>query len=189
MKYTDSKFLNISLFIGSLVLFTFCSSTEDTEKITFLEKKSINLEDTIPYGKKVEGDAYGGKFFSRTDSSSIYGCTSIFNIPDSLVQKDIRVRLSVWVRIGDLSKHKKYAISLEDASSQVISWGQVDFRSHVAEVNKWINVKDSVTIPGNLISNKGLVIKSYSFNPDGHSHLDVDDVELVFCKVEKNIQK
>jgi hypothetical protein len=189
MKNSSSKLASKISILCTGLLFAFCSPPKETEKITFVEKKSINLEDTIPYGKKGEGDAHGGKFFSRADSSSIYGCTSFFNIPDSLVQKDIRVRVNAWVRIGDLSKNKKYAISLEDAFGKMINWGEVDFRSHVAEVNKWVNVSDSVTISANLISNKGLIIKTFSFNPDGHSHLDVDDVELVFCKVEKNIEK
>jgi hypothetical protein len=38
---------------------------------------------------------------------------------------------------------------------------------------------------GALIGKSGLIIKTYSFNPDGKSTLDCDDVELVFSIIEK----
>jgi hypothetical protein len=66
---------------------------------------------------------------------------------------------------------------------------EVNFRSHVAEANKWINVTDSVTIPGNLINMSGMILKTFTFNPDAKSFLDCDDTELSFYKLEKVIEK
>jgi len=177
------------LALGTGLIVTFCAPPKEMEKTTFLAKNVINLEDTTTTGK-IEGDAHGGKYFSRADSANIYGAGISFNVPDSLLQKDIRVKINVWVRIGDLGADKKYAFSLEEPGTGAVSnWQQVDFRSHVAEANKWINVTDSVTIPGNFVNKAGLIIKTYSFNPEGKSTLDCDDIELSFYKVEKVMEK
>lgn len=186
MKITKLKVVVIAL--GALAFMFSCAPPKEVEKTTFISKSTIDLEDTLTINK-TEGDAHGGKYFSRTDSSNIYGAGMIYNIPDSLQQKDIRVKINAWVRIGNLSTDKKYAFSLEDGAGNSLNWSQVDFRSHVAETNKWINVIDSVTVPGNFINKPGMVIKMYSFNPDGKSNLDCDDIELSFYKLEKVVEK
>lgn len=188
MKKNQFKLASQILVLTSGLLFTFCSPPKEIEKLTFLSKRSIDLEDSLTK-YKIEGDAHGGKYFSRADSSNVYGQESVYNIPDSLQQKDIRVKLSSWVRIGDLSTDKKYGFSLEDGANNVINWFQVDFRSHVSETNKWINVMDSITIPGNLINKPGMIVKMYPFNPDGKSHLDCDDIEMSFYKVDKIVEE
>lgn len=165
-----------------------CEPNAPVEKTTFLETKTITLEDTLSNGLKIEGDAHSGKYFSRTDSASIYGCGTIFNIPDSLLQYDIKIKFNGWVRIGDLSKDKKFAFSLEGSDGKSIVWEQIDFKKRITETNKWINVIDSVLIPGNMITKSNLIIKTFSYNPDGHSTLDCDDIELTFNKIEKKLE-
>lgn len=183
MKKTNFKLVAAAVILNLILILNACSPAKDVEKLTFLQKQTINLEDSATINK-IEGDAHGGKYFSRADSSNIYGCGMIFNIPDSLMHSEIKVKINAWVRIGDLSTDKKYAFSLEDGVGNNLVWAQVDLRSHVAETNKWINVIDSVTFPGNLITNPGAIIKTYSYNPDGKSHLDCDDVELSFYKTQ-----
>jgi hypothetical protein len=185
MNISKIKFATLIVLSVTIVLMSRCAPPKSEDKITFIEKRNIDLEDTLPNGKKIEGDAHGGKYFSRADSASIYGCGTIFKIQDSLLKKDLRVKMNAWFRVGNLQKDKKYAISLEDVNGQVINWSQIDLKSYVSEPNKWVNVIDSVTISGNLINNSGLLIKTYSFNPEAHSTLDADDVELSLYKVEK----
>jgi hypothetical protein len=186
MKTTPFKLIAASFLMSSSLVFTYCSTGPDAipEKITFLEKNTLNLEDSATT-YKTEGDAHGGKYFSRADSANIYGAGMVFNIPDSVLQKNIRIKFNGWVRLGDLSSDKKYAFSLEDGAGNMLNWQQIDFRNHIAEPNKWINITDSVTIPGNLINKQGLIVKTYSYNPDGKSQLDCDDIELSFYKVEQ----
>jgi hypothetical protein len=186
MKITKLKVVVVA--IGALAFMFSCAPPKEVEKTTFISKLMIDLEDST-FAFKTEGDAHGGKYFSRADSANVYGASMIYNIPDSLQQKDIRVKINAWVRIGNLSSDKKYAFSLEDGAGNSLNWSQVDFRSHVAETNKWINVIDSVTVPGNFINKPGMIIKTYSFNPDGKSNLDCDDIELSFYKLEKVIEK
>ncbi|MES2514372.1 MAG: hypothetical protein V4580_09510 [Bacteroidota bacterium] len=184
MKTTTFKSITVAISLGAIVFINACSPPKEVDKLTLVGKIVIDMEDSATTNKK-DGDAHGGNYFSRADSGNIYAAGSIFNIPDSVMQKDIRVKINAWVRIGDLSSDKKFAISLEDGAGNSMNWSQIDFRSHVSEANKWVNVIDSVTLPGNLITKSGAVIKTYSFNPDGKSTLDCDDIELTFVKVEK----
>lgn len=189
MKQNYFKLASRILILSTGLLFTFCAPPKEIEKITFLEKVILNGEDTIPHPAKREGDAHAGKSYWKVDSANIYGLGYIFQINDSLNQKDIRVKINAWVRIGDLNNDQKYAVSLEDGKGKMLNWSEINFRSHVAEANKWINVIDSITVPGNLINMSGMILKTFSFNPNGKSYLDCDDVELSFFKVEKMTEK
>ncbi|MBA4239245.1 MAG: hypothetical protein C0448_00860 [Sphingobacteriaceae bacterium] len=154
------------------------------ERITFLEKVHIDLES--PSGaNRTEGDAHSGKFFSRADSTNIYGVGMIYNIPDSLIAKTIRVKFNAWVRIGDITSDKKYAFSLEDGKGTCMEWVQIDFRDYIEEPNEWVNVIDSVLFPAVFIEMPGMIIKTYSYNSSAKSTLDCDDVELSFYSVVK----
>ena len=189
MKKNKFKLAKHVLVLSTGILFTFCAPPNEVEKITFLEKTVLNAEETEAHPTKREGDAHSGKAYWKVDSANIYGLNYIFQINDSLKQKDIRVKLNAWVRVGDLTNDQKYAVSLEDGTGNMINWSEINFRSHIAEPGKWINVLDSVTIPGNLISSTGMVLKTFSFNPNSKSFLDCDDVELSFYKVDRVVEK
>lgn len=158
------------------------------EKITLLEKTYIDLE--APTGaNRIKGDAHSGNYFSRADSLNIYGIGMTYNIPDSLVEKTIRIKINTWVRLGDIVSDKKYAFSLEDGKGNCMDWVQVDFKDHIKEPNKWVNVIDSVLFPGVLIDVPGMIIKMYSYNSSVKSTLDCDDLELSIYKIEKTKKK
>lgn len=178
------------VYIFIIVLFTAivssCSNNSNKieEKCTLVYTHSTNFEDTL-IRVETKGDAHSGNYFSRADSANIYGSGFIFNVHDSLLQADIRVKFEGWVRVGDLSHNKDFALSLEDGNGHILKWEKVDFRSHIAETNKWTQVIDSITFPANIINRNGLIIKSYSFNPDGKSTLDCDDIKLLYYKIVK----
>ena len=175
------KFLGVL----SIIIAVSCSNNESKteEKSTLVYTHFTDFEDTT-IKVEVKGDAHSGNFFSRADSSNIYGSGFIFNVHDSLLQADAKVKFEGWVRVGDLSHNKEFALSLEDGNGHVLKWEKIDFRSHIAETNKWIQVVESVTFPANIINRNGLIIKSYSFNPDGKSTLDCDDIKLSFYKIK-----
>lgn len=154
------------------------------EKIIFLTREFIDLEKSTG-ANRTKGDAHSGSFFSRADSTNIYGVGMVYNIPDSLIEKTIRVKINTWVRVGDVMSDKKYAFSLEDGKGNCMDWVQVDFNDYIKEPNKWVNIEDSVLFPGVLIDMPGMIIKMYSYNSSAKSTLDCDDLELSLFKVEK----
>lgn len=175
--------IKIILVIFFAVLGASCDRTRN-EKITFLAQEFIDLEKSTG-ANRTKGDAHSGSFFSRADSTNIYGVGMVYNIPDSLIEKTIRVKINTWVRVGDVVSDKKYAFSLEDGKGNCMDWVQVDFRDFVDEPNEWVNVVDSVLFPGVLIDMSGMIIKMYSYNSSAKSTLDCDDLELSLYKVEK----
>lgn len=177
------------LFIGATVYFVSCAPSQEVEKLTFLQKIQITNEDTTDGSQKFQGDAHGGKYFSHTDSiSGQYGSGTNFVIPDSLLKKTLRVKVNVWVKQGDFNEKNQFAVSLEDNEGAVL-WQAISFKNHITEINKWINVNDSITIPGDLINKSGLLIKMFPYNPETTSYLDVDDEEVSIYKVDKVILK
>jgi hypothetical protein len=182
--------LTINLFfIGAIIFMAACSPPKEVEKLTFLQKVQITNEDTTDGSQKFQGDAHSGKYFSHTDSiSGQYGTGTNFFIPDSLLQKTLRVKVNAWVRQGDLNEKNQLAVSLE-SNDGVVFWQAIPFKNHIAEINKWINVNDSITISGDLINKTGLLVKIFPFNPETTSYLDVDDEEVSIYKVDKVILK
>lgn len=188
MKTRSFKFIGIAgLFAASLL--TSCSSEpKEVEKLTFLQTVTLTAEDaTDKYSIVQGGDAHSGQFFSRTDSAVHYGMGPVFTIPDSLLQKDIRVCVDMWVRSSDPAAKQAYAVALHNGGD-VLSWTELDMSKYIKTPNTWVNIKDSITVPGGLITKPGMVIKSFAFNPTGKGILDSDDISLTYKKVEKSIE-
>ncbi|MCD6019666.1 MAG: hypothetical protein K0S53_2787 [Bacteroidetes bacterium] len=182
-----AKRLSIGLVavIGCTALFIVsCSPPKPVTKITFLEKISVNNEDTTDGSLKFKGDPHSGTYYSHTDSAYMYGNGTIFMIADSLVEKELKVKVNMWARQGDVGGENQFAIALQKGDS-ILNWSAVEFKKHINESNKWVNVKDSVVFPNFLIKEKGLSIKMYSFNPKGKPYLDTDDIEIVIEKSEQ----
>ena len=171
--------VSLSLFFAS------CSQPTEVEKITFLEKRIFTGEDSVvDLYLREKGDAHGGAFFSRTDSARTYGIGTMYFINDTTLNKDLRVKINMWVRSNVAAPGASYAVALHEGD-KVIGWYEIKMDKHVTEPNKWINVTDSVTIPGTLISKPGLIVKAFSFNTTKNVVLDGDDLELSFSNVKK----
>jgi hypothetical protein len=185
MKTKTLKFSALAVIVFVAVSVVSCSAPKEVEQTTLIDKLAISNEDTTDGAPKFEGGAHGGKYFSHTDKAGPYGSTVVYTLPDSLVQKDIRVKLNMWVRQGDTNPKNQFAVALQSVSGEMVLWSDIRTQKHVSETNKWINVNDSITIPGNVINKAGLILKMFPFNPEGTSFMDVDDVEISIFKVEK----
>jgi hypothetical protein len=187
MKIKPIKFSSLAAIAFITISVVSCSPPEEVEQATLISKMTVSNEDTTDGLPKTAGDAHGGKYFSHTDNANMYGCGTVYNLPDSLVQKTIRVKVNMWVRQGDSNPKNQFAVSLEAPDKTIIKWSEIDTQKHVAEMNKWVNVIDSVTIPGDMINKAGLILKMFAYNPEGTSYMDVDDVDISVYKVEKKI--
>lgn len=187
MKNKSFFFGLISAVFASSLLFTSCSEPKEVEKITFLEKRIYTAEDsTIDLYLREKGDAHGGSYFSRTDSARTYGIGTMYFINDTTLNKDLRVKVNMWVRSNVAAPTCSYAVALHEGD-KVIGWYEIKMDKHIGEPNKWVNVIDSVTIPGNLISKPGLIVKTFSFNTFKNIVFDGDDLELSFSNVKKEM--
>ncbi|MES2761456.1 MAG: hypothetical protein V4677_04585 [Bacteroidota bacterium] len=182
---TKTLFSTCGALVFAAVAFVSCSTTQETEILTLIDKIQVTNEDTTDGSQKFVGDAHGGKYFSHTDSASgQYGTCTVYNIHDSLMQKGIRVKINMWVKQGAFSESNQFAVSLQD-NEGIIKWEAIALKNHLGEDNKWINVIDSISFPQELVNKNGLYLKMFLFNPDLKSYLDVDDEEISIYKVDK----
>lgn len=188
MKINTFKSISFIAVLGIGIAAISCSTPHEVEELTFINKITISNEDTTDGSQKFKGDAHGGQYFSHTDTASgMYGSSVTYSIPDSLVQKDVRVKVNMWVKQGDFNGKNQFAVSLESPDKGIILWSQIVFQNHVKETNKWINVIDSVTVPGSSIDKPGYVLKMFPFNPEQTSYMDTDDTEISIFKVVKKM--
>lgn len=164
-----------------------CSTPTEVEQATLLNKITVSNEDTTDGSPRFSGDAHGGKYFSHTDSANQYGATVVYSIPDSMVQKSLRVKVNMWVKQGDTNPKNQFAVSLEGPDKSIVKWSEIATQKHVVETNKWVNVIDSITLTGDLLNKAGLTLKMFPFNPEGTSYMDVDDIEISIYKIEKKM--
>jgi hypothetical protein len=176
------------IFIISLCLFFIsCSQPKEVEVLTFLEKRNYTAEDSvIDFYPREKGDAHSGNYFSRTDSFRNYGIGTTFNINDTCINKDFKIKIKLWVRSNQTSPQAVYAIALHDGD-KVTSWNEIKFNKYIKETNKWLNISDSVTIPASAINKPGLIIKTFTYNTQKQLIVDSDDLELVFFTSRKEI--
>jgi len=179
----------VSAIFACNLVFTSCSEPKEVEKITFLEKRVYTAEDsTIDLYLREKGDAHGGSYFSRTDSARQYGIGTVYTINDTTLNKDLRVKINIWVRSNQVAPSLVYAIPLHDGEN-IVSWNEIKMDKYVKEANKWVNVIDSVTIPGNLINKSGMVVKTFLYNTQKNVVFDGDDLELNFSNVRKEMEE
>jgi len=177
----------VSAIFACNLVFTSCSEPKEVEKITFLEKRMFTAEDsTIDVYYREKGGAHGGNYFSRTDSSRNYGIGTVYNVNDTTLNKDLRVKINFWARSNQPTPACVYAISLQDGDN-IVSWNEIKLDKYITEGNKWINIIDSVTIPGNLVSKPGMIVKTFTFNTQKNIVFDGDDLELNFSNVRKEM--
>jgi hypothetical protein len=175
------------LFVGFLI--SSCSEPKEVEIITFLEKRNYTAEDSvIDLYPREKGEAHGGNFFSRTDSSRNYGIGTTYAVNDTCINKDLRVKFNIWLRSNQSAPQAVYAIALHDGD-KVVSWNEVKFDKYIKETNKWLNVSDSITIPASAINKPGLIVKTFTFNTQKQLIVDSDDLELTFSNVRKEIEQ
>jgi hypothetical protein len=179
------KFKNYVLWSVFAAMLVACSGPEEKEVVNLVEKRTLMAEDSLETAyRRTKGDAHGGNYFSRTDSIDNYGLGTVFQINDSLLSQDIKIKVNFWGRVNTPGTGCLYVLSLNDGENTV-SWNQIDITNRITEANKWVNVVDSVTIPGNLVSKTGLRLSAYSFNTNKGVVFDVDDLELSIYSVSK----
>ena len=177
------------IFSVSGLFFTSCSEPKEVEKVTFLEKRNYTAEDSIiDLYPREKGEAHGGSYFSRTDSSRNFGIGTAYLINDTCINKDLRVKMNIWVRANQASPQAVYAFEINDGQ-KIASWYEIKFDKYIKETNKWINIIDSVTIPAAVINKPGLTIKTYTYNTQKQLIVDSDDLELTFLNVRKEIEQ
>lgn len=182
----------VTLMMGAVLLMSSCSEPKEVEKYTFIEKLVFSGEDSIKdQYLRTKGDAHGGLYFSRTDSTNQYGIGTVLTVNDTNLNKDLRVKVNLWCRANLIEPGYSFAVCVVDGD-KMAQWQEIDVRKQLKSVNTWTNITDSVTFPAAILNKPGLLLKAFAFNPNNPAKsivFDGDDLELSFKKVEKVIEE
>lgn len=182
----------VSTVFACNLVFTSCSEPKEVEKITILEKRAFTAEDTVvDRYARVEGEAHNGKFLARTDSVFQYAMETKYFVNDTNINKDHRLGINIWVRTNKVDPVYAFVISTHSGDS-MLAWNEIEIKKKVSEANKWINIVDSVTIPGNILNKQGIYFKTFLYNTSGATKgviFDGDDLEITYKTVKKVIEE
>lgn len=177
------KILFLSLTFGMLFLAS-CKAPSEVEKVTVLENISLNAEDTlVDNHSRVQGIGHAGQFAFRTDSTNEYAATTIINIPDSLVNKGVRLVLNFWIKTTNPLKGDGFAAAYQD-NNEMFLYTSFEAVNYGAKPNEWLNIVDSITIKAADNTKPGRFFKLFAFNPNRKAQVDYDDINFTLKKVD-----
>ena len=179
-------FKNISYLLSLIsVLFFSCIKKID-EKEQLLETIKINFEDgTFFSGHRMPDPSRSGNYISKISNEIPYGGGFYFKIPDSLINKDIKVLVKSTLRTNEFYTYGHFfAITLNSSNKQMF-WRQIDLDKHVENKNKWNEMIDSTLIPSTINNRAGLELKVFGFNASKKSYMEYDDIEVKLLIISK----
>lgn len=170
----------ILAFLLSLISFTGFSQTGPIQIFNNLE-----LTDTVqPWINRNtirEGDAFSGRNFSRTDAENLFGLGWKGPVPSPFYSKNISLKITSMVRMGEGNGKVSMVISVMKADS-VIFWVNKAFQNRIHTKEEWIGISDEIELPSNLTS-AGRTLLVYLWNEEGSVVCDLDDMELRFSEL------
>lgn len=133
---------------------------------------------------RIEGQAFSGKFFSRTDSIHHFGIGYKGKFPEQCVHKNLEIVFDLQVRITGGDPKASVVISVQHGDSEVY-WENYPLKAPVnSNSGSWFPSHNELKIPRNFSSPEN-IIAIYVWNESASSQVDVDDVSLDF--IEKQL--
>jgi len=129
----------------------------------------------------VDGLAYTGNMFSRTDSAHLYGIGYKGAVPETFEAGSLRINISAYVRIIGQDGRASLVISVQKGDSSVY-WENRQILPRVPEQATWTEIKDEISIPANL-TGKGYTLLIYFWNETANLICDIDDLKIRFSEL------
>ncbi|NTW31917.1 MAG: hypothetical protein HGB12_04725 [Bacteroidetes bacterium] len=125
---------------------------------------------------KTTGEGLSGKYFSRTNSNNPYGLGYGTVIPSQLTGKNFWLHTNCYCRtdISDISSSIVISVTRGDST---IFWKGITIKNKLNNLNKWIQIKDSVLLPASLPADSKISIYLWSY---GIGNTDIDDFKISF---------
>ncbi len=135
----------------------------------------------INFSTIISGAAHSGLHFSHSDSVQCYGIGHEDLFPASCSGKNIRVKISSFIRSG--TTQEKYAIVFTvSRGDSVIFWDSKSLSAHLSKANEWIFASDEIMLPAN-IANPLNTLKAFVWNVNCRGAIDVDDLRIEFFEM------
>jgi hypothetical protein len=185
IKFMNTKIYQFSSLILILLLITSCDD-EGVKSEPFKQIVNLNMDNFNNLNCIVESaEAHSGKKICHLDSGQIYGFYYSFNIPDSLIGKDISVALDSWVKTGKLENKCALVCSVTNQKDSILNWQSIDAMTFIKQPHQWSNLSCNFIIPANLIVFDSR-INVMCYNTIAASYFDVDDLQVIFSEKTQN---
>jgi hypothetical protein len=142
---------------------------------------SLNTKHWIGLQTIDSGFAHSGRYFSRVDSLIPYGLGLESRFPASVQNKNVRLKVSGWVKSEVPLDEALFVLSLKEGSEDLL-WKGIELAPLITAGEQWFYFSDSLNIPAN-VSATGL-IKAYLWNNDGKHRMGIDDLKFEFTVIQ-----
>jgi hypothetical protein len=126
---------------------------------------------------------FAGKGFSRINEAHQSGDDLIYYIPDSLIQKDIRICIDGYMRSGALKAQTSVAFSFEKGN--VFYWNCFRLKELFSDTGVWVHWSDSTQVPAGINSVPGARVVIYGSLLGGRKYLDMDEINITLKEVTR----
>jgi len=162
--------------------FLFFSCYKKTEeKFKPIATIKISFEDnTFFTGFRMPDESLPRNYISKINNEIPYGGGLYFKIPDSLINKDIKILIKSKLRTNERFTYGHlFAITLNTANQQLF-WSQIDLDPFIKNKNTWNAFSDSTLIPSAINNRTGTEIRVFGFNASKKCFMEYDDLEVNF---------
>jgi hypothetical protein len=121
-----------------------------------------------------DSDAYDGNHIHRTFAEMEYGCGLEVPFSDSLVGKNLQIRIDAAFRLRQLPTSALFVITIHRGDSMVY-WHGLSLKDEIRKTNRWTRASTSFSIPSDIVN--GSKLKMYLWNP-GMELIDTDALSL-----------
>ncbi len=174
----------VFLFYAFIASLSFWSCEKPTtEKLTLIKKFHISYEDsTFTHDAK---KAYKGSGYNHLDRHKVFGDDFFYELPDSLLCKDIRIYIKGFIRTNNTNAKHSIIISLKGKNRENYRWHQMDTRKYCNVADQWCIINDSTQIPRGQNIHKNASLEILGFGPKYKSTFDLDELEITLKVVEQ----
>ena len=175
-----------TIFLASCILSCFVSCNKKIkESQQLIESFTVNFEDnTFFTGFRMIDNSRQNNYISRLSNDIAFGGGMFFKIPDSLINKSIKVIVKCKLRTSGMNTYGHLLAFTLNSNEKQLQWMQMDMDPHIKKRNDWNEMTDSTFFPSFRNKLPGAEIRVFGFNASKKSFMDYDDLQVSFYKVE-----
>ena len=141
-----------SFLIGATTITRFSTDFEtNTNDSTWVNKKHCISDSSA---------CSGGSFY-RLPTVEPYGIGVSVKDTNLFLNKNISVKLNATTRLLELTEAVYWVVSIK-AEGKEVFWTSINLNNRISELNKWIELNDSVLLPASLFSKKEFADNTYA---------------------------
>lgn len=125
-----------------------------------------------------QGDAFSGKNYSSTNSSSPFGLGYQGAFPEACRNKNLHILISEYLRTNVIGNEFLMVVSIFSGDS-IVFWNSFNVSDRILKKSNWTNIRNEINIPATF-TQPNFTFSVYLWNKDGKGVVDIDDLQFDF---------